>query len=168
MERVPLSHTQRASWPLARGRAPRSAARQPHLPPPPGVRLPWPLARPPGSRQQPLAGCDVCPCECGRPASAAGDGARWGRHVEKSRCSFRVDRDRAIGEIMTVGDTGSVWSSGGGPRARMTAQERSGGLGPIGRRSFDFVLDAVNKCVHSDTCVCPTPPPTICRNSLYV
>eukprot|EP00966_Prymnesium_polylepis_P038306 888558-Prymnesium_polylepis.1 len=43
----------------------------------------------------------------------------------------------------------------------MTAQERSECLGPIGRRSFDFVLGNVNKRVHSDTCVCPTPPPTI-------
>mmetsp|Transcript_44634 Transcript_44634/g.131760 ORF Transcript_44634/g.131760 Transcript_44634/m.131760 type:complete len:200 (-) Transcript_44634:42-641(-) len=114
-------------WPLARARAPRSAALQPHLLPPPRGGLPWPLARPPGSHQQPLPGCGACPCECGRPASAAGDGARWGRHVEKSSCSFRAHDDRAIGGTLDLGDVGTVWSSGGGPRARMTAQERSEG-----------------------------------------
>lgn len=44
---------QRTSRPLARARAPRSAARQPRLLAPPGPCLPLPLTRPPGSRQQP-------------------------------------------------------------------------------------------------------------------
>jgi hypothetical protein len=56
------------SRPRACSLAARSAVQWLELLPPPRPSLPWPQARPPSSRQKPVAGCSACPCDRARPA----------------------------------------------------------------------------------------------------
>jgi len=81
------------------------------------------------------------PCDRARPAGHPGRGAWLGRAREHRMCDVVARWDRPSVGALGGGQEGSVWPSGGGLRARMSAQERSGALGPVGQRSFDFTLE---------------------------
>ena len=119
------------------------------LPPLLRSRLPIPLEWASSSRGGASASCSARPHDRTRSARRVRCGAHLRRLLERRRCSVCACCDRVSDGTLGGDHVGDVQPSGAQLEARMSAQECSGALGPVGHRSFDFHRGGVNVYVHS-------------------